>query len=106
MAKRRGVRKDGERGRAHAAMVARMVVLPAPACTVPQLCVAFVVVTAAQVLLKPEIETDEKVAAAHFLNLQLGFAGSAVAPCDRYRRPGIATNDGLQRKFDGEIEVR
>jgi NAD/NADP transhydrogenase alpha subunit len=64
-----------------------------------------VVVTAAQVFFKPEIEANEKVPAAHFLNLQLGLAGSAVAPCNRNRRPGIAANDGLERKLNGEIEV-
>jgi len=41
------------------------------------------VVTAAKVFFEPDIGTDEKVTAAHFLDLELGHAVSAVLP--RYR---------------------
>ena len=91
---RADLRASSSRGKAGSALggVAPLSILP-------------VVVTAAQVFFEPKIEANEKVAASHFLNLQFGDAGSAVAPCNRDRGPGIAANDGLERKLDREIEV-
>jgi hypothetical protein len=57
-------------------------------------------------LFEPEVEADEQIAAAHLLNFELGYAGSAIAPGDGNDGPGVAADDGLQRDFDGEIEVR
>ena len=63
------------------------------------------VITAAEVLLQPDVQTDKKVTAAHFLNLEFSFAGSPVAPCDRDYRPGVPAHDRLERKLYREVEV-
>jgi hypothetical protein len=58
-------------------------------------CFCFLVVSVAEVLFQPQIEADEQVAATHFLNLELGDAGSSITPGNRYRRPGVPANDGF-----------
>ena len=63
-------------------------------------------VSAAEVFFQPDVAADEEVAAAHFLDLQLGDAGAAIAPGDRHDRPGVAAHDGLERQLDREVEVR
>jgi hypothetical protein len=42
----------------------------------------FPVIAAGEVFFKPDIEDDEEVAAAHFLDFQFGDAGAAVSPGD------------------------
>src|SRR5579872_225091 len=63
-------------------------------------------VAATEIFLEPDVEHDEHVAGAHFLDLQLGDAGLPVAPRNRNRRPRIAAHDGLERQFDGQVEMR
>ena len=65
-----------------------------------------VVVAAAEVFFQPDVEADEQVAAAHFLDLELGLARAAVAPGDGHDGPGVPAHDGLERQLDGEVEVR
>jgi len=63
-------------------------------------------VAPAEVFLQPAIESDEQVAAPHFLDFQLGFASPAVAPGDGRDGPGVAANNRLERQFDGDVEMR
>ena len=56
----------------------------------------FFVIAAAEILFQEDVHADEKVAAAHFLDFQFGFAAAAIAPGNGDDGPGIATHDGLQ----------
>ena len=38
------------------------------------------VMTTTQKFLQPDVQTDEKISAAHLVDFELGFAGSAVTP--------------------------
>jgi|688.fasta_scaffold1797014_1 hypothetical protein len=51
-----------------------------------------------------DIEGDEDVAAAHFL--ELGGAGAAVAPGDGDRGEGESVDYGFEREFDCDVEMR
>src|ERR1035438_5662296 len=64
------------------------------------------VVATAEIFFQPYIGADEKVAAAHFLDLELGDTVFSVLPGDGYDRPGIAAHDGFERDLDGEVEMR
>src|SRR5581483_2164698 len=64
------------------------------------------IVAARQGLLEPQVEDDEEIAAAHFLDAQLGYAGFPVCPGDRNHAIGVAAHNGLQRHLDGQVEVR
>lgn len=55
----------------------------------------FLVVSAAEILFEPEIEANEQIAAAHFLDFEFGNTSSAIAPSNRHRRPRISANDRL-----------
>ncbi len=68
--------------------------------------VFFIVITAAQVFLQPQIEANEEVPATHLLDLQLGHTRSAVAPGYGNRGPRISADDRFERKLDREIEMR
>src|SRR6266567_8968894 len=63
------------------------------------------VVPTTEIFLQPQVEADEQVAAAHFLDFQFGYASSAVAPGNRHDGPGIAANDGLHRNLNRKVEV-
>ena len=65
-----------------------------------------VIVAAREVLFEPDVEADEKVAAAHLADLQLGDARAAVSPSDGNRGPGVSSDNRLQRKLDREVKVR
>ena len=47
----------------------------------------FPIVAAAEILFEPDVGDDKEVAAAHFLDLQLGLTHPPVSPGDRYHRP-------------------
>jgi len=53
------------------------------------------VISLAEIFFQPQIEADEQVTAAHFLDFELGHASAAVTPGNRHHRPGISANDGL-----------
>src|SRR5260370_31229118 len=59
-----------------------------------------VIVPSRKMFLEPQIKNDEEIAAADFLQLQLGNAGLAVSSGNRDRGVGIAAHDRLQRPFD------
>ena len=59
-----------------------------------------------KILLKPHVEADEQVAAAHFLDFELGHTMPAIAPRNRDHREAVAAHDRLQRQLDRDIEVR
>lgn len=65
----------------------------------------FAVISLREVLFEPYIQADKEVAAAHFLDFQLGLARAPVAPGDRNSGPGIASYYRLKRKFDRDVEV-
>src|SRR5437588_5600808 len=64
------------------------------------------VIATAEVLFQPAIEGNEKIAAAHLLDLKFRFTGAPIAPGDGHHRPGVSAHNGLQRQFYCEIEVR
>ena len=51
------------------------------------------VIAAAKVFFEPDVKADEKVAAAHFLDFELGCAGAAIAPGDWNHSPGITAHN-------------
>jgi hypothetical protein len=59
---------------------------------------AFSIVSPGEVFLEPDVEADEEVAAAHFLDFELGDSVAAVAPGDGDGGVGVAAHDG----FEGE----
>src|SRR5207249_8884654 len=67
--------------------------------------VVLAVVATAEVLLQPDVQADEEIAAAHLLELQLGPAGPPVAPGDRDHRPAEAPHDRLERQLHRQVEV-
>jgi len=64
------------------------------------------VVSAAEILLQPNIHADKEVTTAHFLDLELGLAELAIVPTDRGDRPTEAPHDGFERNFNGEVKMR
>src|SRR4030095_4994410 len=63
------------------------------------------VVTSAEVLFQPDVETDEQVATAHLRESQTALAGTPVPPRDRDDGPREAAHDGLERQLDGQVEM-
>ena len=63
------------------------------------------VVAAAEGFLEPDVEDDEKIAAAHLLDLELGDARFSVGPGDWDDRVVVAASDRLEWHLDGEVEV-
>ena len=57
-------------------------------------CSILSVIPPGEVFFEPDIEADEDVAAAHFLDFELGGAGAAVAPGDGNRGVAEAARDG------------
>jgi len=66
----------------------------------------FKVIPTREIFFQPHIEADEEIAAAHFLDLELGGAGAAVAPGDGDGGETEPTDDGFEREFDRDVEVR
>ena len=64
------------------------------------------VIAARKNLLKPEIQDDEQVPAAHLLQLQLGETSLAVGPTHRDYVVGVAADNRFERHLDREIEMR
>src|SRR5258708_2241102 len=64
------------------------------------------IIAARKHLLEPQIQDYEQIAASHLLDLELGDTGLPVSPGDRNHRKGEASDDGLQRHFNREIEMR
>ena len=64
------------------------------------------VIALAEVLLQPDVEANEEVAAAHFFYFQLWRAGAPVAPGDGERGPAKAADDGLERYLHRDVEMR
>src|SRR5882757_930931 len=70
-----------------------------------QLLARSTVVATAEELLQPDIRDDEKVAAAHFLELEFGHSGAAIFPTDRDDGPGKTAHDGFEWQLYCQIEV-
>ncbi len=66
----------------------------------------FFVITSGKILFHPYIQADEKVAAAHFLDFELGYAMPAVTPGNGDGGESIAAHDGLKRQFHCDVEMR
>jgi hypothetical protein len=64
------------------------------------------VVTAAKVFFQPNIETDEKITTAHFLDSKLGRAAAAVTPGNGNHGPGIAADNGFKWNLNRKIKMR
>jgi hypothetical protein len=47
----------------------------------------------------PDIKADEKIAAAHFIDLKVSRLSPAVSPCDKDDCPTEATNDGIEQFY-------
>lgn len=65
----------------------------------------FFIVALGEVFFEPHIEDDEEIAAAHFFNFELGEASAAVVPSDGDSGEGVATDEGFEGEFDGDVEV-
>ena len=64
------------------------------------------IIPAREILLQPDIEADEQIAAAHFLDLEFRLTGAAVAPGDGDDGEGKSSNDGFERELHCDVEVR
>jgi len=64
------------------------------------------IISATEVLLQPDIKTDEEIAAAHFFDLKLGSSAAAIAPGNRNTCPGIAANHRFKGDFHRQIKMR
>ena len=64
------------------------------------------VIAAAEILFQPNIQADEKIAAAHFLHFEFWNATAPVVPGNGDNRPAIASHNCLQRQFNSQIEMR
>src|SRR5258706_12759714 len=65
-----------------------------------------VIVPSRKIFFEPQVKNDEEIAAAHFLQLQLGNGGLAVSPRNRDGGVGITAHDRLEGQLDRQIEVR
>ena len=65
----------------------------------------FPIIAAGEVFFEPDIEADEEVAAAHFLDFEFGGAGAAVAPSDGDGGETEAADDGFEREFDRDVKM-
>ena len=63
------------------------------------------IIPAREILLQPDIEADEQIAAAHFLDLEFRLASAAVAPGDGDHGEGKSSDDGFERQLDCDVEV-
>ena len=66
---------------------------------------AFPIIPTRKILFKPNIEADEEISAAHFLDFEFCDAMAAVPPGDRDRGERKSAHDGFQGEFDGDVEV-
>ena len=64
------------------------------------------IIPAREIFLQPDIEADEKIAAAHFLDLEFRLTGAPVAPGDGDDGEGKSSDDGFERELDRDVEVR
>src|SRR6516225_2381785 len=65
-----------------------------------------VIVAPRKTFLEPEVEHDEEVPAAHFLQLQFRNPALPVGPGDRDHGVGVTADDRLERHLHRQIEVR
>ena len=63
------------------------------------------VIPSGEIFFQPNVEADEEIATAHFLDFEFGDAGAAVAPGDGDGGETEAANDGFQREFNRDVEV-
>ena len=64
------------------------------------------IIPAREIFLQPDIEADEQIATAHFIDLEFRLTGAAVAPGDGYNGEGKSSDDGFERQLDCDVEVR
>ncbi len=58
-----------------------------------------------EVFFEPNVGDDKEIPTPHFPEVQLGHSSTAVAPGDGDDGPGKASDNGLERYFNGEVEV-
>src|ERR1700736_2122556 len=63
------------------------------------------IVAAAEKFFQPYVQTNEQVAASHFLDFEFGFSCFPVAPGNWNDCPGVTANDRLERNLDRKIEM-
>ena len=63
------------------------------------------VVTTTEKFLQPDVQTDEKISAAHLVDFELGFAGFAVTPSHGDHCPGVTADDRFEWNFYRQIEM-
>src|SRR6478752_37252 len=51
------------------------------------------IVSATQIFFEPNVQTGKQIAAAHFLDLELRFAGAAITPGDGQAFPSISSHN-------------
>ena len=64
------------------------------------------VIPLAEVLFEPDVEANEKIAAAHLFDSKLWSAGTPVAPRDGECGPTKAPHDCLERYLHRDVEMR
>ena len=64
------------------------------------------VISSREIFFQPDMEADELIAVAHFLDLELCLTGAAVAPGNRDNGEGKSLGDGFEKKLDCDVEVR
>ena len=62
--------------------------------------------SAAEVFFQPDVEANEKIATAHFLDFEFGSSGIAAAPGNGDGHPGVPAYDRFQRNLNCHVEVR
>ena len=63
------------------------------------------IITASEVFLQPQIQTDKHVTAAHFLNLQFRYSRAPAAPGDWDRGPRVTADDSFEGQLDSDVEM-
>src|SRR6267143_719184 len=63
------------------------------------------VISLAKVFLQPDVEADEKIAAAHLFDFQLCGASAPVAPGYGQRSPAKTAHDRLEGYLHSDVEM-
>ena len=66
----------------------------------------FLIISSGKIFFQPNIEANEEVATAHFLDLELGGSGAAIAPCNGHDGVGVTPHDRLEGQFDSNVKMR
>src|ERR1043166_8958329 len=63
------------------------------------------VIASAEIFFQPDVEADEQITAAHFLDLQFCLACASVLPSDGHRSPSEAAHNRFQWQLHRQVKV-